>query len=303
MTRILSDTMRKTELPAFDLEEELGFLLSSREQGARVATVLHAARILEVLGVEAASHFRKKRPGTVFAGLLTLRQMGVLGGHPELLFHALRRMGNQVRHVHRTMGAEDVEVATNVTERVVSWYGHAFPYGPQVKPGQVWSDGGSGLIPGGSELDRAFRVLADPGSDLAPLAERCRTSDSSTMATLVAQEAWRRKRFNDLLGWVETWPQQVHGDLVVRQQRALALREAGQPEEALAELKALGERYEQTPPRAPFGARVGATPLSPVFRWSSATVPCSWSCCRRGPPRFQCLPRGASPRGSTRRRH
>lgn len=100
--------------------------------GATEATVLYCARTLEVLTGDAVARLGLDASASVFANLATLDQFGLLPRHALYLSHALRRIGNDVRHIKRPIGAEEGRLALALLEPCMEWFFCRFLLGPGV---------------------------------------------------------------------------------------------------------------------------------------------------------------------------
>jgi tetratricopeptide (TPR) repeat protein len=113
----------------FVLSEELNRLQSVSEVGAMEATVFYAARILEALAAEALRRVGLKPHENLYANQVVLEMFDLLPTATRYWSHALRRLGNQVRHIQARIGPDDATVAALLAERCLQWYFCVFPHG------------------------------------------------------------------------------------------------------------------------------------------------------------------------------
>ena len=117
--------MRDFRWGAFHLARDLERLSAVHGRSAHEATALYAARILEALS-SAAMERLQLEAGLAFANLVALEQTEELQ-RPWLNWaHALRRMGNDARHLRRELGPADSELALAFVDRWLEWFFRVF---------------------------------------------------------------------------------------------------------------------------------------------------------------------------------
>ena len=113
----------------FVLPEELERLQKVDGVGATEATVFYAARILEVLSADALRRVGLKPDDNVFANLVLLETFNLLPIATRSWSHALRRLGNQARHIQARIGPDDAVSARLFVERCLHWFFCVFRHG------------------------------------------------------------------------------------------------------------------------------------------------------------------------------
>jgi tetratricopeptide (TPR) repeat protein len=107
---------------SFNLADDLARLAEVSRLPALEAAIIYGARILEVLAAEALAAVELGAPTSSFGCLELLQQFNLIPTGTRYWAHGLRRLGNDVRHVHRLMTLEDAHVALALTERVLDWF-------------------------------------------------------------------------------------------------------------------------------------------------------------------------------------
>jgi tetratricopeptide (TPR) repeat protein len=115
----------------FQLRDDLERLTRVRRAAAPEAVVLYCARILEALAADALRTVSLEPSANVFSNLDTLQQYNLMPTTTRYWAHALRRTGNQVRHVLERIEQQDAELALLFTERWLQWFFHDFRHGLQ----------------------------------------------------------------------------------------------------------------------------------------------------------------------------
>jgi ryanodine receptor 2 len=245
---------------AFQLEDEgfhLGDDLTNLERvsaaGAVEATVFHCARILEVLSrveVEAATG---ERAATLYASLMRLSELGLLSGNRLAFFQTLRRLGNEVRHIHRRMRRADAEIAIALVERAMGWHFLACPVGPRVAAPEHADAKAAGE--GARELTRLLSLLEDTATDAESL-ERLWQAGSERLAALspvlpamVAEQLIARggRHTRSALAAIELGLESFPHDPRLRQLRGWSLRLTGDIDGAVEALEALALEMPHDP--------------------------------------------------------
>jgi tetratricopeptide (TPR) repeat protein len=112
----------------FLLRDDLGRLDRARRLDLPEAAVVYGARVLEVLAADALELVGLPPERQAFSDLSTLEQFN-LAPLPTLYWaHALRRTGNDVRHVRRPTAEDDAELAALFLERWLRWFFCYFQY-------------------------------------------------------------------------------------------------------------------------------------------------------------------------------
>ena len=162
--------------PPFALRDDLAHLAAVWQAGAAEAAVLYATRILDVLAGAALEAVHLPPTDRVYANLALLEQYHLLPHAVGYWAHALRRLGNDVRHVRRAVTREDGELALAFLERVLAWFFCAFPAGPQLPA----------LTP--DAQPPAWPISAE----LRDIVARCEAPACAPTALLAAGSAWEQ---------------------------------------------------------------------------------------------------------------
>src|SRR5438067_2269391 len=115
--------------PSFELRNDLERLLDVREAGASEAVIFYASRILEALTAESMRRLGQSPSANVFANLEALEHWNRFGVGTRSWAHALRRLGNTVRHLWGHVGAADASLAAVFAEGWLAWFFCEFSHG------------------------------------------------------------------------------------------------------------------------------------------------------------------------------
>src|SRR5262249_37674811 len=148
----------------FSLAEDLNNLEKVLTLGAVEAAVFYCARILEALAARAIETVGLEASGNVYSDLDSLQQYNLLDTAPRYWAHALRRAGNDARHLLRPLGEPDADLAVLLAERWLEWFFCAFRLRPLLK--SVTRDGKPLHPRAGEELRTLMRALEAPQPDL-----------------------------------------------------------------------------------------------------------------------------------------
>jgi tetratricopeptide (TPR) repeat protein len=107
---------------AFVLREELARLELAMHVKAPEAAIFYSARVLEALSAQALRNLGPEPADTVFANLQILEDLGQMGTALRYWAHALRRLGNRVRHVQAKVGPRDAALAALFAESWLEWF-------------------------------------------------------------------------------------------------------------------------------------------------------------------------------------
>lgn len=144
-------------LKGFRLRDDLARLERIGPRDAPEAAIFYCARILEAVAATAVLAMTGETPGNAWSSLRRLGDLGVLSSSRKAYFHALRRLGNTVRHMERTVGASDADVALALLVRFLAWHGSVVRGAPD--PAEITSSDES-------ELDRTLALLDRSPPDL-----------------------------------------------------------------------------------------------------------------------------------------
>ncbi len=114
----------------YRLENDLGSLQRLAGQSANEGMIFYGARILEFLVNDAIVKLGLKPCMNVFSSLDRLSTCGGLTGAGKYWAHALRRLGNAARHLHRPLGAKDADLAIVLVDVWLEWFFCTFSRGP-----------------------------------------------------------------------------------------------------------------------------------------------------------------------------
>ena len=128
----LAPEVRDYALPHFVLGDDLRSLIEVGRAAAWEAVVLYAARILEVLTAEALVAVELPANPNSFHNLDLLEQYNLMPTTTRYWAHALRRLGNDVRHIDRRITGDDAELAIGFVERVLHWFFCGFAHGQRL---------------------------------------------------------------------------------------------------------------------------------------------------------------------------
>jgi tetratricopeptide (TPR) repeat protein len=106
----------------FCLGDDLDRLNRVSAVGATEAAVLYCTRILEVLTAVALEEARLPTVEVVATDIDTLFKSGLLPGTTHYWAHALRRIGNDARHIRQPVQPEHMHTALVFIERWLHWY-------------------------------------------------------------------------------------------------------------------------------------------------------------------------------------
>ncbi len=134
----------------FKLGDDLRHLDRVQQVGAPEGTIFYRARILEVLAADALKVAGLPASAVVLSNLILLEQFSLIPTTTRYWAHALRRLGNAVRHLHRRVTPNDANVALEFTERLLQWFFCRFDDGRRLSRitadgGPVWHDTNPGL--------------------------------------------------------------------------------------------------------------------------------------------------------------
>lgn len=125
----LREEVRKFTADGLVLGDDLRKLALAHNGSLHEATVLYATRILEVTARKAVRLVGLRPAHDVYTNLEVLRQFGILGDADAAWPHALRRIGNDSRHVLGPIVELDVELAVVFLGRWIEWFFCRHPKG------------------------------------------------------------------------------------------------------------------------------------------------------------------------------
>jgi hypothetical protein len=166
----------------FSLANDLHRLQGTRAVGAFEGSVFYAARILEALSAGAVRATGLDPSGNVFTNLDLLQQFNLIPPSTRYWGHALRRLGNDARHLDRQMTADDAELAALFVERWLHWFFVDFRFGPRLP--RLTHDSKPLLPDGRSELSQLICQMDAPDFDSAGWTRSLLAKDSPLRTNL-----------------------------------------------------------------------------------------------------------------------
>jgi hypothetical protein len=124
----------------FDLRSDLANLDRVHKAGAAEATIFYCARILEALAAGSLQRLGVTPSDNVLTNLQRLQNFDPGPRTTHYCANALRRYGNEVRHIKRAITTDDADIALLFAERFVDWFFRSSP----TKPGP--GTGGRSLV-------------------------------------------------------------------------------------------------------------------------------------------------------------
>jgi hypothetical protein len=154
-------TLEPLLLGKLNLVRELDLLARADPQDHAEVVCFHAARVLEVAVIDVARKLKldQGRRG-LHLRMVDLHDAGFLGEKERNAFVGLRRIGNDARHVKRTMESTDAHFARWALAEVLNWWAEyeAPPVWQGLKQSKV-----EPLLPP-AELNQAFAALCAPAA-------------------------------------------------------------------------------------------------------------------------------------------
>jgi tetratricopeptide (TPR) repeat protein len=136
--------------PSFVLKDDLRLLVAVNRVGAPEAVILYCARILDTLTGDALRRVGQTPSVNIFSNLQVLEQLNRIGSVARYWAHAVRRLGNVVRHIHRRIDPDEAVLSSLFTEGCLEWFFCDFSHGHRLK-GLTRDAGPLGLV-GGHEF-------------------------------------------------------------------------------------------------------------------------------------------------------
>jgi hypothetical protein len=229
---------------SYDLAADLKSLVRVREAGATEAVVFYCARVLESLASVALQTIGMPASGIVISNLETLQQFNLMSAATRYWAHALRRMGNDVRHVLRQISETDADLAMIFAERWMTWFFCEFAGGPKMER----------LIEDGEQIF----IVPNPG--LVEVVRRCERGEvdgqdealflSPAVAALAAEILIERGEHESAARVLREAVNRFGGDVRLRQLDGLFLSRTGKLESALSVLEPLYRKFGEDPETA-----------------------------------------------------
>ncbi len=231
----------------FALAHDLDRIERVRGVGAPEAAILYCARVLEALAADALIAIDLQPSSNLFANLDTLQCLNLIPAATRYWAHALRRMGNLVRHIGCRIVSNDVELAVIFVERWLNWFFRGFRYGPRLA--ELTVDG----VPLGLGGDKNLRVLiesleSDDADLLAILRQldldACgRLPDSPALIAVLTELLLDRGEHAAAETLLQAALVRFPNDLRLRQLQGLHLSRVGRLQEAMDWLEPLYKQH------------------------------------------------------------
>jgi tetratricopeptide (TPR) repeat protein len=230
---------------SFSLAEDLDWLDRLRVLRAPVATILHGARILEVLAREALATSQLTAPNDGLNDALRL----LLGYHllskeTFALLDRLRDLGNKARHATRKVNFDDAEQGYAIVLRGMHWYFCEFPDGPGLKCLSVHNQPLDVLLPANVALLLTMlesRDLDKRGflDTLGLHRPHCPLLLSPVLAAVLVERLLDGGRTDEAQTVLNAARERFADDIRLRQLQGLLWSRAGRLEDACAWLEAI----------------------------------------------------------------
>jgi hypothetical protein len=222
----------------FVLRNDLERLIGVRRADAPEAVILYCARILEALSADAIGHLGLEPSANVFSNLELLEYLNRLDTAARYWAHALRRLGNQIRHIQRCISREEADLAVQFAERWLEWYFCRFSHGLRLTSlTQNQAPLGLSLR---EEEDRLLRLVEEletqPGRAGAELLDAPAFLQTPILPAAAAEVLLGQKRGPEALRLLEAALERFPDDVRLRQLMGLHWRRAGALDRALAYL-------------------------------------------------------------------
>jgi tetratricopeptide (TPR) repeat protein len=231
----------------FRLADDLVRLVRVRSVEAPEAAVFYSARVLEALAADALAAIDLPPSVSVFSNLDTLESLNLIPAATRNWAHALRRMGNLVRHIHCRVAVEDAELAALFLERWLEWFFRGFRYGNRLTSLTV--DGISLDLSDDAKSRELMRLLEADDADLAPPLRQMdpnlggKLPTMPTLPAVLAELLLNRGDHEAAEGLLRAALTRFPGDLRLEQLYGLYLSRTQRLPEALAWLEPLYRQY------------------------------------------------------------
>lgn len=241
----LPEPLEVFERAGFSLASDYARLNRVRASEAHEAAVFYGGRIVEALAADAVQRIGLEA-GDVYGNLLVLEQLDLLADPWLTWAHALRRLGNEARHLRRRVGPGDSLSAKGLVATWLAWYFGQFERGPRVALPELEQ----ALLgePEAQAMVRALRLaLREPldGALLEQVRQATTFEGSPVLSSLLAQRLIDLGRFPEAEALLLDARQRLPDDLRLEQLLGLAWSRAGRLREAISLLEALERRCPQ----------------------------------------------------------
>ena len=171
--------MLKYTSAEFNLGDDLKHLDRVQQAGAAEGTIFYHARVLEVLTADALKLAGLPASAVVLSNLIVLEQFALIPTTTRYWAHALRRLGNTVRHLHRRVTSNDANVALEFTERMLQWFFCRLDDGRRLL--RITADGGPIWHDTHPELHALMEAFDAPRFDPLAVAGRIEAAETLMM--------------------------------------------------------------------------------------------------------------------------
>jgi tetratricopeptide (TPR) repeat protein len=225
------------------LANDLRQLLTVRQIGASEAVIFYAARILEVLSAAALHAVNMPPTANLFGNLDLLERYNLIPAATRYGAHALRRQGNEVRHVGRVVTLADADIAIGFVQVVLHWFFCALPHGHKLPA--LTADGMPLGVSRVGDFHALLAALGHDDADVARLADQILAVGDITfkqtpvIAAVLAERLLDRKEFPRAWLVLEQAARAFPDDVRLRQLTGLYLSRTGRLDEAIQCLEAL----------------------------------------------------------------
>ncbi len=155
--------MTESSRHQFSLVQDLQRMGEMHHLGADAAVVFYAGRVLEVLSTRALERVGLDATGRLYERLNLLQACGLLSTERGYWAHALRRLGNDARHLLRATVPTDAALALVCTERLLDWFFTRWRFADETADALP-------QLPLAQETRAIVLALEDPQTDLHVLA-------------------------------------------------------------------------------------------------------------------------------------
>lgn len=135
------------------LGDDIAHVEKVRAVGAVEAAVFYCARLLEALSGAALADIGLVPSPNAFSNLETLEQLGLLSDATRHWAHSLRRIGNDVRHMRRSITPGEADFAVVLAERWLGWFFCGFQFGARL---EALTRDGASLWPAADPTSRSL---------------------------------------------------------------------------------------------------------------------------------------------------
>jgi tetratricopeptide (TPR) repeat protein len=236
--------------PSFVLQEDLHRLEAVHRAGAVEAVVFYCARILDALAGEALRRVGQAPTTNVFSNLQVLEHLGRVSTATRYWAHALRRLGNAVRHLAGRVGPEEAVLSTVFAEGCLDWFFCRFSHGCQLPAlTRDQSPLGLGADPRLRALMRFLEELdatgpsPPTGPGQADLENDPRFLATPVLAAVLAEIRLSRQEHEAAYRVLEAALSRFPDDVRLHQLMGLYWGRAGQPQRGLQWLEPLYARF------------------------------------------------------------